>query len=133
MKHLWFGLGILVVLLALCIGSFFLLRRETADTLQFLTWAQAAAEGENMAAALSHSTAAQKAWERHEGFIDVIMSHEETDDIHREFSDLMVYAETGKREEFLSSCSKLLAMVEHLTQMERPILRNLLCFQHNYS
>lgn len=126
MKHLWFGLGILAVLFALCIGAFSLLRSKTEDTLQFLTQAQAAAEGEDMAAALSHSAAAQRAWEQHEGFIDMIMSHEETDDIHREFSDLLVYAQTGKREEFLSSCGKLLAMVEHLTQMERPIWRNLL-------
>ena len=133
MKHLWFGLGILAVLFALCIGAFSLLRSKTEDTLQFLIQAQAAAEGEDMATAHSHSVAAKQVWEQHEDFIDMIMSHEETDDIHREFSDLMVYAQTGKREEFLSSCGKLLVMVEHLTQMERPIWRNLLCFQHNYS
>lgn len=127
MKHLWFSLGILAVLFALSIGAFSLLRSETEETLWFLTRAQAAAEGEDMAAAHSHGAAAKQAWEAHEGFIDMIMSHEETDVIHREFSDLLVYAQTGKREEFLSSCGKLLVMVEHLTEMERPIWRNLLC------
>lgn len=126
MKHLWFGLGIIILLFSLCIGSFCLLQVKTEETLLCLEQAQAAAEKEDSAAALRHSAAAQRVWEENEGFIDMVMSHEETDDIHREFSDLMVYAKTGKREEFLSSCAKLLAMVEHLTEMERPIWRNLL-------
>jgi len=126
MKHLWFALGIMILLFAVCIGSFYLLQAKTQQTLLFLEQAQAAAEREDRASALRRSAEAQRAWEENEGFIDIVMSHEETDDIHREFSDLMVYAETGKREEFLSSCAKLLAMVEHLTEMERPIWRNLL-------
>lgn len=126
MKHLWFGLGIIVLLFALCIGSFYLLQAKIEEPLRLLTQAQAAAEQGDNATALRHSAAAKRAWEENEDYIDMVMSHEETDGIHREFSDLMVYAKTGKREEFLSSCGKLLVMVEHLTQMERPIWRNLL-------
>ena len=102
------------------------MQAKTEETILFLEQAQAAAQQDDPASALRHSAEAKRVWEENEGFIDMVMSHEETDDIHREFSDLMVYAETGKREEFLSSCAKLLAMVEHLTEMERPIWRNLL-------
>ncbi len=126
MKHLWFGLGLIAALFALCIGTFFLLRGATAQTLQFLEQAQDAQRQEDPNAALYYSTKAQAAWERQEGLIDAIMSHEETDDIHREFSDLLVYAERREAADFLSSCGKLLVMVEHLTEMERLVWRNIL-------
>lgn len=128
MKHLWFGLGILAVLLTACLGAFSLLQTKSGETIEVLEKAQSAAIQGDTALALHYSQQARDTWERHEGFIDTIMSHEETDDIHREFSDLLVYAENGKREEFLSSCGKLLVMVNHLTEMERPVWRNLLCF-----
>lgn len=128
MKHLWFGLGILAVLLTVCLGAFNLLQAKSGETIEMLEKAQSAAIRGDTALALHYSELARDTWERHEGFIDIIMSHEETDDIHREFSDLLVYAENGKKEEFLSSCGKLLVMVNHLTEMERPIWRNLLCF-----
>ena len=127
MKHLWFGLGIIAILFALCIGSYSLLQAKTGQTLQLLEDAQSAATQGDTDTALRYSKAARQNWERHKGFIDMVMSHEETDDINREFSDLVVYAQSSKQDEFLSSCGKLLVMVEHLTEMERPLWRNILC------
>lgn len=126
MKQFWIGMGILTGLLAVCFGAFCVLRAYSTRTLALLTQAQTACVQEDPEAALRYSQDARRSWEKSAGFIDTIMSHEETDDIHREFSDLLVYAEHGERKDFLSSCGRLLIMVEHLTEMERPLLRNVL-------
>ena len=126
MKQLWIGIGILAGLVAVCLGAFGLLRARTVETTALLSQAQAAGVAGDTDGAIRYSLAARAQWEKHAGYIDAVMSHEETDDIHREFSDLLVYAENDKREEFLSSCGRLLVMVEHLTQMERPYWYNIL-------
>ncbi len=126
LKQLWFGLGILAALLAVCLGALCLLGSKNAQTAALLSQAQAAGARGDSAAAYQYSQQAKACWETHAGFIDIMMSHEETDDIHREFSDLLVFAEAGDREEFLSSCGRLLVMVNHLTEMERPLWRNIL-------
>ncbi len=126
MKQLWMGIGILAGLVAVCLGAFGILHAKNAETTMLLAQAQTAGEQGNEEDALRYSLAAKAQWEENAGFIDTVMSHEETDDIHREFSDLLVYAENNKREEFLSSCGRLLVMVEHLTEMERPYWYNIL-------
>lgn len=126
MKQLWLGLGILLGLFAVCFGALDLLGTKNDRTAALLAKAQYAGVQADFDTALQFSLDAQAQWENSAGFMDTMMSHEETDDIKREFSDLLVYCTHEKQEEFLSSCGRLLVMVEHLTEMERPLWRNIL-------
>ena len=77
MKYLYFGAGILAVLLAACIFSTFLISGCTAKTLESLEQALAAFDGGNFPAAAEHANRAKSEWERHSNFLSAMLSHEE--------------------------------------------------------
>ncbi len=122
MRKLWLGLAILALLLVLCIGALVMLDGLNQQTAALL---EQAAEAD-MEEAAAVSLRAKQCWENTVGFIDTVMSHEETDEIRREFSDLLVFARAKSREEYLASCGRLLVMIRHLTEMERPLWQNIL-------
>lgn len=126
MKKLWLGICIFAALVAVCIGALGMLDARNSQTAALLAQAQAAQARDDRGEALRCSRDALVCWEKNAGFIDTIMTHEETDEIHRTFSDLLVYAESDERDEFRAACARLLCMVEHLTEMERPLWRNIL-------
>ncbi len=122
MRKLWLGLAILGVFLFLCIGELSILDGQNQKTAALLEEAFRA----DMDEAEAISLRAKQCWEKSLGFLDTVMSHEETDEIRREFSDLLVFAREQSREDYLASCGRLLVMLRHLTEMERPLWRNIL-------
>lgn len=126
MKRLWLGVAILVGLCALGIGLLGLNRAKTGEIVRLLRGAQAAASREDDRAARELSLAAREKWEEDLGYFAAVLTHEETDIIDQTFSELLVWAECGRREEFLAALGRLLVMVPHLDEMERPRLRNIL-------
>lgn len=126
MRRLWLGVAILLCLCALSIGLLGLNRAKTGAIAGLLSEAQAAALRGDDRAAQELSLAAREKWEEDLGYFDAVLTHEETDIIGQTFSELLVWAECGKREEFLAALGRLLVMVPHLDEMERPYLRNIL-------
>ncbi len=122
MRKLWLGLSILGVLLILCIGELSILNRQNCQITALLEQAFHA----DMEEAETISLRAKQCWEKSVSFIDTVMSHEETDEIRREFSDLLIFAREKSREDYLASCGRLLVMIQHLTEMERPLWQNIL-------
>lgn len=127
MKQLWFGLGLLIMLLALCLGVRSALSSGSRECDTYLSRAETAAEAGDMAGAQSHTERAARSWRKHTPFIDAVTSHDETDEILRTFAELQVYAQTQRREEFLAGCARLRTMTEHLRQMEQAKWYNILC------
>ena len=126
MKPLFWGVGLLAALLALCLGATARLSAGSAQTEQALAEAQAAARLGDGDLALDRALEAKRRWEAHIAFIDAVTSHEETDEITRGLAELTSYAEMGRREEFRALCARLMAHTAHLRQMERACWYNIL-------
>lgn len=126
MKKLWLGIFILAGLCAVGTGVLGVLHAKSGETLSYLAKARNARMEGDTGRAVYLSDCALECWEKNAGFMDIVMSHEETDEIKREFADLLVYAGSELPEEFYASCGKLIVMVSHLEKMEKPVLRNLL-------
>ena len=128
MKYLYFGAGILAVLLAACIFSTFLISGCTAKTLESLEQALSAFDGGNFPAAAEHADRAKSEWERHSNLLSAMLSHEELDEIESVFSALESYGKTETGDEFRSSCAELALRLRHIRQMDVPFYYNFLVY-----
>ncbi len=126
MKPLAYGLALLAALLGLCLAAASFLCEQSARTQALLRQSYSAAEAGDLAEAEALARQAMDCFEAHTPLIDALTSHEETDEVHRTFAELLARAESGQREEFLAVCARLRVMTGHLGQMERPSWYNLL-------
>lgn len=125
MKYALIALLILVLVLALCLFSLNLLENTTQQVTETLLFAQKAAECEDYPTALFHVLHAQEQWKKTEGLYGVLLNHSETDEITFLISALVVCAEQPVREEFQYRCAELVAMLEHIAEMEKPYYYNI--------
>jgi len=126
LKHILIAFTILCVVLAFCLGTLTLLEDTTQQVALTLHTAQQAALQEDYEAALSHVLHAQQQWRKTEGLYGVLLNHAETDEITFLFSALVICAEQPVKEEFSYRCSELIAMLEHIAEMEKPYYYNIL-------
>ena len=143
MKHLLWGIGLLAALLALCLGASARLSASSRQTEALLVRSAEAARMGEREQARDWAERAKRCWDAHTPLIDAVSSHEETDEITRGLTELTVYAEAGRKTEFLALCARLTAQTAHLRQMERarwytilaaePWLRRFLCSDALYT
>ena len=126
MKHIFIAVLLLSLVLALCLGALSLLENTTRQVSESVQQAQQAARQENYDIALLHVLHAQAQWRKTEGLYGVLLNHSETDEITFLFSVLVICAEQPVKEEFNYRCSELIAMLEHIAEMERPYYYNIL-------
>lgn len=126
MKHLWIALITLTVLLAVSLFSLHLLDASTQTVVSSLELAQQCAEEDDYTGALYYIQCAEEDWEKTESLFGVLLDHAETDEITFLFSALHVCAEQPVREEFRYRCAELIAMLEHIAEMEKPYYYNIL-------
>ncbi len=126
MKPLAYGLGLFLALLAFCLGAAALLCEKSGEAEAALRQAYDAARGGDMALAQTCALRAKDCWDRNTPLLDALTSHEETDEIRRDFSELLEYAKAGQREQFLALCARLTVQTAHLRQMERACWYNIL-------
>lgn len=122
MKYLWFGAVLLVALLTLCISVNVTLGQYTAEANTALADALAAAQTENYGLAAQHAKKAADAWNTHLHFFASVLCHDETDEITAGFAELSVVEDA----EFLQTAAMLLARLEHIAEMDLPLLHNIL-------
>lgn len=122
MKYFWTGVVLLAVLLALCIGVNSVLKEYTQTVKDALAGAlDAAGRGDYSAAAESAKKAAD-AWNTHLHFYASVLCHDETDEITAGFAELLVVEDA----EFLQTASMLSARLAHISEMDLPLLHNIL-------
>lgn len=110
MKRLWIGVGILLVLLALGIGTtVFAVHTHTGISQTLRQAAEAALTGEwNDAKALSLQ--AKEVWETHRHTTAAIADHEPMEQIDDLFSQMEVYLLTRQQIPFSACCASLSVM-----------------------
>ena len=125
-KYLIFSVCLLALLLAAGLASAASLSHMTAQTQQSLIQARDAAATGDLSTAESAVSRAQAAWKRTEPLLNVLLNHEETDRIHFAFADLDACLQTRDPDALLLRCGELIALMEHLSQLEQPFFYNLL-------
>lgn len=126
MKYVWFGLSILALLLALCLFTTSALDTCASETARTLLQAERACLQGEEEQALALSQRAKQQWDSHETLFGAVLCHDETDTVREEFVQLLSYASTDSREDFLCSCHQLIDLLDHLPRMEQLYWYNLL-------
>lgn len=126
MRFFYWGVGILLLCLALCIVSTSLLSRDTQTAAAILQEAQNAAEAGDFVSAARLTGQAREFWESRRGFFGMVVRHAEADQINTTFRALQSYAEQGVRGEFAPTCAGLIEQIRHLAEMEAPHYYNIL-------
>lgn len=122
MKYFWIGIVILVLLLWLCIGVNATLAAYTAQVREQLAPAIEAAQQQEYTLAAQRAKKAADAWQTHLHFYASVLCHDETDEITAGFAELEVVEDA----EFLQTAAMLLARLEHISEMDLPLLHNVL-------
>lgn len=132
MKYLYIGMGVLVVLLAVCILCGVMVSNSTQQSSDALCRAVEAVDSGDFPTAVAFAKEAEAAWQKREHFLSSILSHEELDEITRAFSDLRSYAATQTEDEFRCRCEELILRLNHISEMDFPHFYNfmvaVLCF-----
>lgn len=126
MKYLYIGAAVLAVVLTGSILCGVLVDRTLQAPLDELERALAAADAGDLTAAVGHGASAKKAWARGEAFLCSFLSHEELDAAKTAFAELESYGVTRSESEFRSRCAVLLAQLEHIAAMDKPLFYNFL-------
>ena len=125
MKHLVIGLVILALLLATSIGAVSLLENRAGQIVQELRLAEQALDQDAPALASDYARKAMDLWQHYSGFLGSILYHAEMDDINVHFAQLSGNAAAQDLGELRSTCAELIALVEHLPQMEKAYYFNI--------
>lgn len=125
MKYLVIGLVILALLLATAIGAVSLLENRAMQIVQELRLAEQALDQDAPELASDYARKAMDLWQRYSGFLGSILYHAEMDDINVHFAQLGGNAAAQDLGELRSTCAELIALVEHLPQMEKAYYFNI--------
>jgi hypothetical protein len=126
MKHLYIGLGILAVILAMSILASWYLGVVTDNTVSKLETARMYAQAEDYDGAARSVQEALDAWDQYKGYCGMLLRHGETDDVLYALSALLEYAKSETDDEFFSYQAQTVAMLHHLADMERLTYYNIL-------
>lgn len=122
MKYLWFGMVILAVLLVICFGINTLLTSYTTNVQHELNAAIEAAHLQDFTLASVYAKKASEAWNSHLHFYASVLCHDETDEITVSLAELQVIEDA----EFLQSAAMLRSRLAHISEMNLPLLHNIL-------
>lgn len=126
MTRLWAAIGLLLVLLGLCLGSAFLMKKYTTSTGALLEKAVASAQQEDFAVATAFCNQAKEEWDSHATVFGSLLSHDEADQVGIGLVRLLAFGKTEDMDEFLATGMELIQHVHHIRDMEFPYLRNVL-------
>ena len=126
MKHLTLGLGLLAVLLAVGLLSLWLTVQYLDDTERPLRSLTPHLEAGDSYAALPLIVESRTVWESHRGYFCSLFSHTELEEVEQCFAALAAYAEQGELAELRDAHTRLLAILEHLRDMDKPCYYNIL-------
>ena len=121
MKYLVVGILILLMLAAGCVLSNVEIQKRTDAVAERLEAALAADLAGDEAGALALLQAAKAEWAAHEGVLASLLSHNYTDAVARDLTELDMLEGVERPR----ACRRVLRAVRALARMERPVWRNL--------
>lgn len=126
MKRAWIGLGLLLVLLILGIGSTLAMDRIHTPIARQLDKASDAALSGHWQEAHALASGARSRWEQYRSFVACITNHEVLEDADAQFARLEILEQTREASAFSSGCAGLSSLFEALADMQQLNLWNLM-------
>lgn len=112
MKRSWFGMGLLILLLAAGFLSTRYMDRRHGETAVLLHAARQQAENGSWEQAVQLAAEAQNCWKSSWRVSAAFADHEPMEDIDSQFAQLNVYAGAGERLSFAAICAQLASALE---------------------
>jgi hypothetical protein len=125
-KEFFFGIGLLLSLLAATLMVSHWANRTHLPAEQDLAQAAQSALSGDMEQAVALALRAKERWEQSWTATAAVADQSPMDTVDSLFSQLQVYAQEGNREEFLSACAQLKALVRSMAEAQKPAWWNFL-------
>ena len=126
MKRLWFAAVLLILLTTSCILVSCSIERLVGHTLALIQEAEDLGRQDDLAAAKDLCRQASGHWKHHSKTASAFLRHDETDAVEISLSRLQVFADTADKDDFLALCVELRQELQHIRDMEKPLLQNIL-------
>ena len=126
MKRFWAAVILLLAILGACTTSAVIVNAFAKSTIKHLESAMHSAEEKDYAAANRECAAAAEHWSAKAGLLGALLRHSEADQVETGLAQLVSYSETADHDEFLALCTEVIHNIEHVRDMELPLLRNIL-------
>ena len=126
MKRLWIALLTLLFLLALCAAGKAAVTARVDAMLALLDRTQTAAAQGDLADAAKAAKDAEDYWLQNGVLLGSLLRHDEADGVSALLAELRAYAGTGDRDELLAVCAAAMRQLEHIREMESPLVQNVL-------
>ncbi len=107
MKRIWFGAGLLLVMLALGIATTLLFARLHLPLQETLTQAAHAALEEDWETAVALTAQAKADWDKYRDFTAAMADHEPLEEMEAQFARLELLAAQQETDEFAADCIEL--------------------------
>ena len=124
MKRIWFGAGLLIVLLFLGFICGFVIERSQLSGAAMLEHASGLAAEGDWAAARTALHEAKQLWDRKYFFIAVLCDHEPIEQVQRLYAKLEVFSDERSIVSFRSTCMELARQLEALSRSHSFTLEN---------
>ena len=124
MKRIWFGAGLLIVLLLLGFGSSTFMERSHAAMAKDLSRAAELALEGNWVGAENFTTAAQREWDDNRTLIAALSDHEIMDETDGHFAQLEVFIRERDAISYSSTCLYLACQLDALGKSHSFNLQN---------
>ena len=125
-KRFYLGLAILVLLLALGIGTTVSMRAIHKPVAEMLYQAADLALKEDLSAALPLSKKAYNRWQKYHSFTASFADHSPMDDTDTLFQEMLVYGQTDEIPHYTACCRQLAVLAEAMYDAHVFSLKNLL-------
>ena len=125
-KRFYLGLAILLLLLALGIGTTIVMRAIHKPVEAALSQAADFALADDLEQALPLARKAYDRWQTYHSLTASFADHSPMDDTDTLFQEMLVYGETAEIPHFISCCRELVVMTEAMYDAHAFSLKNLL-------
>ena len=125
MKHLLIALLILALCLSFCLWAGSYIRCTVAEPLSTLRLARTHAENGDFARAQDAVEQAMSLWQQREAVYCMLLHHDETDCVLRDFAALHEQARRGEADDFADTCAQLIVQLQHLRATQMPSAANI--------
>ena len=117
---------IVLLCLAFCLVSAFTVRGVCERVIGLLDRSILCARNGDLSGAARALQAAEKIWSAREAFFGVVLRHEEMDQVFTGFSSMREYVRLQDLDDYLALAAEMVSSLEHLRDMELPLLHNIL-------
>lgn len=125
MKRLATAVILLIVVLALCVGSQWKLRRMTDGWIAEVEHSAALAGQNETDSAHAALAKVRDEWKASLPLLGSMLPHDELDQIERLFETALQAAENGDEREYLLQAAELRALLAHLPERDAPKIQNI--------